>query len=100
MKYTFVRLGLRRLVFLLVLVLIFEGVIRKLLPGTVSNYFILIKDVLVVVMLLIVSQVALSQLSRFFLTLVVILAVLLMPLILFTATKDVVLVSCPIIKLN
>ncbi|MDP0499558.1 MAG: hypothetical protein Q7P63_05610 [Verrucomicrobiota bacterium JB022] len=83
--------GLQYLVFALIGVLICEGIIRKVLPGGLSTVFILVKDGLAFLIMLLVLQNPPKGRAGLVLAAWAGLAVVMLPMILFTAIKDPIL---------
>lgn len=81
---------LRRLFLLLVVVLVFEGVLRKALPGILGNLLFLAKDGIVALMLVLGIQRVRGN-ARVFLALWILFGLSMLPLILLTATHDPIL---------
>lgn len=82
------RKTLRSLFFALLLTLIFEGITRKLMPVTISKYLILLKDCIIFVMALGTFLVPMKGTMKSLRITVYLFALCLLPLIIYTATKD------------
>ena len=87
------RIWLRRFLFFLVGVLIFEGVLRKVLPVRFSNYFLLFKDALVLPIAILVLRSRLTGQQRSILGVYLVFAAAFLPLVLYTMLKDPILAA-------
>ncbi|KAF0094492.1 MAG: hypothetical protein E1N59_1797 [Puniceicoccaceae bacterium 5H] len=79
---------LQRLVMALIFVLISEGLVRKLLPGGLSTLYILVKDGLTFLILLMLLRCPLQGRAAKFLFAWIVLGILLVPLVITTALHD------------
>jgi hypothetical protein len=79
---------LRHLLFALVMVLTFEGLLRKMAPPAAKLFLFILKDLVVIWIAFQVARMRVPIAIRFLLTAYTLLAVLMLPVILATAVKD------------